>query len=223
MKTFKALALLLTYPEPAWLAALDEVEAVLVEETASNGAAAGSLSALLQHLRGERLIELQQHYVATFDRNPAHSLHLFEHIHGESRERGEAMVSLLQEYRQHGLEIDADELPDYLPLFLEYLSLRPEDEALALLGEAVDVLALIGGRLARDGSPYQGIFRVLEALSPVAAAPLAEQPSRDMEDALVRFGPGADGVEPLLTPKPQVAYVDPPRPGSRAPTGIGQA
>src|SRR4030065_1152744 len=122
MKSYQALALLLTYPEQAWLAHLDEVEALLVEEAATNAEAAPRLQALFSLLRESSLIELQQNYVATFDQNPSHSLHLFEHIHGESRDRGQAMVDLIEEYRKHDLEIDASELPDYVPLFLEYLS-----------------------------------------------------------------------------------------------------
>ena len=76
---------------------------------------------------------LQEQYVATFDRGRALSLHLFEHIHGESRDRGQAMVNLLEVYRKHGFELNARELPDYIPLFLEYLAQRPVEEALSLI------------------------------------------------------------------------------------------
>ena len=211
MKSYQALALLLTYPEAEWLAHLDQVEALLVEEADRNGDAAPRLDALLTFLRGQTLLELQQNYVATFDQNPSHSLHLFEHIHGESRDRGQAMVDLVEEYRKHDLEIDASELPDYVPLFLEYLSILPVDEAAALLGDAINVLALIGRKLHANGSPYHAVFDVLQSLSPVAAQPLPEPPVRDMDEAMERFGPAIDGREPLLTPQTQVAYADLPK------------
>jgi len=212
MKSYQALALLLTYPQAEWLAHVDEVEVLLVEESAQNNNAASTLAPLLELLRETSLIELQQNYVATFDQTPSHSLHLFEHIHGESRDRGQAMVNLLQEYRAHGLLMSADELPDYVPLFLEYLSQRPDADAAALLGDAVHVLALIGGKLNKNGSPYHTVFDVLEALSPVAAQPLQEPPVRDMDEAMETFGPAIDGREPLLGAKPNIAYADLPKP-----------
>ena len=99
---------------------------------------------------------------------------------------------------KHGLQMTGDDLPDYVPLFLEFLDQQTVQEAARLLGDAVHVLAHIGRKLAANGSPYAGIFTVLEQLSPVAAEALTEPPVRDMDEALETFGPGADGVEPLL-------------------------
>ena len=107
MKTYKVLSLLLSYPETGWLEALPEMQAALAGEAEFNGNAAKSVAPLLAMLRELSLIELQEIYVATFDRNPSHSLHLFEHIHGESRERGSAMVNLLEEYWKHGFDASA--------------------------------------------------------------------------------------------------------------------
>jgi nitrate reductase delta subunit len=210
MKTFKVLSLLLMYPEPDWLDALPEMEAALAEEAGSNGDALARLAPLFDVLRRSRLIELQENYVATFDRNPSHSLHLFEHIHGESRDRGSAMIDLLEEYWKRDFDASSSELPDYVPLFLEFLSLLPTEEALALLGDAVHVLAAIGRKLDANGSPYATTFRVLEAISPVEAQELIEPPVRDMDEAMEMFGPSADGVEPLLKPGPQIAVVQMP-------------
>jgi nitrate reductase delta subunit len=217
MKTFKVLSLLLMYPEADWLAALPELEEALAAEAGLNGDAHTQLAPLTGLLRRSGLIALQENYVATFDRNPSHSLHLFEHIHGESRDRGSAMIDLLQEYWKHDFDASAAELPDYVPLFLEFLSLLPDEEALALLGDAVHVLAAIGRKLDASGSPYAAVFQVLEALSPVAAQELAEPPVRDMDEAMERFGPSADGVEPLLKPRPQVAVMQ--MPASRRAAG----
>ena len=207
MKTFKVLSLLLSYPQAEWLNELSLMEEVLDHEKKHNGAAKQQLTALFHALRTETLLQSEQTYVGTFDRNPSHSLHLFEHIHGESRDRGSAMVNLIEEYRKHGLDMDAAELPDYVPLFLEYLSQLPDQDARKLLGEAVDVLALIGRKLKGNNSPYHRIFAVLEGMSPVAAQPLPEVPIRDMEETIIQFGPTADGVEPLMVPKPQTAYI----------------
>ncbi len=211
MKTFKVLSILLTYPEAEWLEALPEMEKAIEEEAAFNGRASDQLFPLFSMLRRLSHIELQEIYVATFDRNPSHSLHLFEHIHGESRDRGSAMINLLEEYWKHDFDASASELPDYVPLFLEFLSLLPEEEALPLLGDAVHVLAAIGKKLEKNGSHYATVFHLLEALSPVAALELAEPPVRDMDEAMEMFGPSVDGVEPLLKPGPQVAVVQMPQ------------
>ena len=210
MKTFKVLSLLLMYPEPDWLAALPELDDALADNAGFNGDARARLAPLFDLLRQSDLIALQENYVATFDRNPSHSLHLFEHIHGESRDRGSAMINLLNEYWKHDFDASASELPDYVPLFLEFLSLLPAGEALELLGDAVHVLAAVGRKLDANGSPYATTFQVLEALSPVAAQALAEPPVRDMDEAMEMFGPSADGVEPLLKPGPQVTVVQMP-------------
>ena len=210
MKTFKVLSLLLMYPESDWLAALPEMHAALADEAGFNRDARGKLAPLFDLLHETRLIALQENYVATFDRNPSHSLHLFEHIHGESRDRGSAMIDLLNEYWKYDFDASSSELPDYVPLFLEFLSLLPAEEALELLGDAVHVLATIGRKLDANGSPYATAFQVLEALSPVAALELAEPPVRDMDEAMEMFGPSVDGIEPLLKPGPQVSVVQMP-------------
>lgn len=195
MKHYRILSALLLYPEPELVAALPELEAGLDERPGMRAA----LRPLLAHLAGEDLITLQQYYVQTFDRTPSHSLHLFEHIHGESRDRGQAMVDLMEEYKHHGLQMEGDDLPDFVPLFLEFLSqLDGEDQAGPLLGDAVHVLAHIGSKLAANGNVYACVFDVLEQLSPVEAEALSEPPVKDMDEALETFGPGADGVEPLL-------------------------
>lgn len=199
MKHYRILSALLLYPEPELVAALPEMQAGLDARPGMRAA----LRPLLTHLAGEDLITLQQYYVQTFDRTPSHSLHLFEHIHGESRDRGQAMVDLMEEYKKHGLQMQGDELPDFVPLFLEFLSqLEGEDKAGPLLGDAVHVLAHIGGKLAANGNVYACVFDVLEQLSPVPAEALTEPPVKDMDEALETFGPGADGVEPLLKHAP---------------------
>lgn len=202
---YRALGALLVYPEAELQAAIPELARTL----ASEPDVLRGVQPLLAQLAEGELIELQQAYVQLFDRNPSHSLHLFEHIHGEDRARGQAMVDLIDEYRQHGFEPVADELPDYVPLFLEFLSLCDADEAARLLGDAVHVLAHVAKKLADSGSAYAGVLDALVWLSPVAPEPLTVPPIRDMDEALETFGPGVDGVEPLLKPAmPAVATVN---------------
>ncbi|HJV82791.1 nitrate reductase molybdenum cofactor assembly chaperone [Noviherbaspirillum sp.] len=194
MQHYQVLSALLLYPEQGLIDSLGELESIL-EKTPELHA---PLRPLFAYLAQEELIALQENYVATFDRNPSHSLHLFEHIHGESRDRGQAMVDLMEEYKKHGLEMVGDDLPDYVPLFLEFLSQLDKDEAERLLSDAVHVLAHVGRKLAANGSPYAGVFDAVQQLSPVVAEELSEPPVRDMDEALETFGPGVDGVEPLL-------------------------
>lgn len=201
MSIYRVLSALLSYPEPELIEALPEIEEMLAETPAIRA----QLQPLIDHLRTTDLIRLQEDYVADFDRSRQQSLYLFEHIHGESRERGDALLDLLREYQKHGFEPSdlpgsPQETPDYLPLFLEFLSLLPEKDAARLLGDAVNVIALVGDRLAEKGNLYASIFGVLQMLSPVVAQPMEDAPARDMEMLLDRMGPGDDGAEPLLKP-----------------------
>ncbi len=164
MKTLKVLSALLCYPEPEMRAALEEMAEVLVRENLLPEREQQALLAMMSQMRRTDLIELQERYVRLFDRGRALSLHLFEHIHGESRDRGQAMINLLEVYRQHGFALSARELPDYLPLLLEYLAQRPDGEALDMLADAMHVMALLGARLAERGSDYHVVFDALAAL-----------------------------------------------------------
>lgn len=202
---YKISSVLLCYPEPELLAALDDIR----QQLEASPTAASMLQPLLVQLEGGDLIRLQENYVQTFDRSPAHSLHLFEHIHGEDRARGQAMVDLLEEYKEHGFEPVCAELPDYVPLFLEFLTQCEPQEADRLLGNAVHVLGHIAGKLRESSSPYAGVLDLLVWLSPVAPEPLSVPPIRDMDELLETFGPGADGSEPLLKPAlPAIAPVN---------------
>ena len=164
MKTLKVLSALLCYPQPEWQTALGEMAEVLEQEKLLPKDGQRALRALINRLERTDLMELQERYVAIFDRGRALSLHLFEHIHGQSRDRGQAMVDLLEIYRRHGFEMNARELPDYIPLFLEYLAQRPGGEALDMLAETLHVMALLGARLAERGSDYHVVFDALAAL-----------------------------------------------------------
>jgi nitrate reductase delta subunit len=209
MKTYLALSALLAYPEQELLEALPEVGAALDAESLLPRAARRELENLMLELAGDDLYDCQERYVALFDRSRALSLHLFEHVHGESRDRGQAMVDLAALYRAHGFEPAGNELPDYLPLFLEYVSLLPEREAKDQLAETADILRAVGDGLARRGSRYCAVFAALLALAGerglaerLASQPQAaeedssEQLDRAWKDEPVTFGP-EPGVQPL--------------------------
>ena len=167
MKTFKVLGLLISYPKPGWVPHLDECGETLRQEQFLPAKQLSGVLAFIEELKTADLYSVQEEYVATFDRGRSHSLHLFEHIHGESRDRGQAMVNLLAAYEEKGLYIEQAELPDYIPLFLEFLSLCPVDEAVALLGEPIDIMATIAARLHERKSSYAVLFDALVALSRV--------------------------------------------------------
>lgn len=194
MQIYKILSVLLCYPDQELLDSLPAIN----QELQKLAVDTHKLQPLLDYLANTDLIEVQENYVQVFDRTPSHSLHLFEHIHGEDRSRGQAMVDLMEEYKAAGFELVTDELPDYLPLFLEFLTVRDAQEAEELLIVAIDVIGHVGRKLATNGSLYAAIFEVLESLSPVAAQPLTVPPVRDMDEALEKFGPNPEGVEPLL-------------------------
>ena len=119
MKSLRALAALLTYPTAELVAAAAEIRDVLDSEAVVPRAARAALHRLIDDLAAGDLYDLQERYGLLFDRTRSLSLHLFEHVHGESRDRGQAMVDLLKLYEENGYTPTARELPDYLPLFLE--------------------------------------------------------------------------------------------------------
>lgn len=160
----KITSLLLSYPEKELLDELPELKAALASSAVPE-AVAVALGRLIDDLAGRDLYEAQERYVHLFDRTRALSLHLFEHIHGESRDRGQAMVDLMALYEAGGFEIDAKELPDYLPLFLEFLSTRPRAEAEDLLGQTAHITEAIGERLKKRESVYASAFAALSLLS----------------------------------------------------------
>ncbi|WP_043766090.1 nitrate reductase molybdenum cofactor assembly chaperone [Algiphilus aromaticivorans] len=164
MKSLLVLSRLMGYPDEAVAAGVAEMRAVLDEEGVLPAQARAGVEAVLQRLETTPLLDLQEEYVATFDRGRALSLHLFEHVHGESRDRGQAMVELMQHYAAHGLELGARELPDYLPLMLEFLSTQPPEQTQELLGDAMPAIVLLGARLREQDSIHARLFEALEAL-----------------------------------------------------------
>jgi len=208
MKTFKVFSALLSYPSEELIGAVPELTQALDADRLLSPDCRKALDVLLDELAAHDVYDLQERYGLLFDRSKTLSLHLFEHVHGESRDRGQAMVDLRSMYETAGLFIAANELPDYLPLFLEFLSTQELSAARELLGQTAHILAALAERLDRRHSSYKAVFDALVAIA-------AETPRRDIVEELlkspdvdpmdlqaldaaweeeeVRFGPGTQG------------------------------
>jgi nitrate reductase delta subunit len=204
--TFKVLSALLSYPTEELQQAGDELHAALREEALLPSATQEALERLITDFAAADLYDLQERYVDLFDRSRSLSLYLFEHVHGESRDRGQAMIDLKSLYEKHGLLSLSNELPDFLPLFLEFLSMLPPEEARKLLGQIDHIASALGERLHKRQAPYEVLFQALGELAATTAkevqtAVVSDVPEEDpndlaaldaqWEDEPVTFGPGA--------------------------------
>jgi nitrate reductase delta subunit len=187
MKTFKVLSALLTYPSQDLIAAAPDFGAVLDSENLVPAVQRHALDTLIDEIAGGELYDLQEGYGLLFDRSRTLALHLFEHVHGESRDRGQAMVDLKTLYEEAGFAIAANELPDFIPLFLEFLSMQPLAAARDLLAQPAHILAAMAERLGRRKSSYRAIFDTLVAI-------VAEAPQREIVDELLK-GPDPDPMD----------------------------
>ena len=201
--TLRALAALLAYPSDELKAHAGELRDAIAGEQSLSRADRRRLEPLLTSLERDDLLDLQSAYSELFDRSRSLSLHLFEHVHGDSRERGQAMIDLGKQYVEGGFFLEANELPDFVPVFLEFASCLPPAEARESIGEPAHVFAALAERLEKRGSPYGGIFHALVALAGVrldatAVAELQEKvpdedPARideEWEEAPVSFSSG---------------------------------
>lgn len=226
-RSLKALSLILSYPSRELQEAMPELGDVLVADARLAPSVRAALAMLVQDLEEGDLYDLQERYVMLFDRSRTLSLNLFEHVHGESRDRGGAMVSLIETYRAGGFEPATTELPDHLPVLLEFLASRPLAEAQETLADAAHILDALAARLNRRGSGYAAAFAALLHLSGSqadsgAVAEMLAQPDDDPTDLAaldaiwaeteVTFGPdptaGCPQVRDLL------AAMDPPLTGA---------
>jgi nitrate reductase delta subunit len=180
--TLRILAALLGYPDARLRGYLPEMASLLKQERSLAATRSGELIALMASLERGDPLESEAAYVELFDRGRATSLHLFEHVHGDSRERGPAMIDLGQTYEKAGLVLAEGELPDYLPAVLEFVSTQPSAEAKAFLGEISHLLKGIFGALRKRESAYASVLGALlelagekaEAVEPAPEPPLDE-------------------------------------------------
>ena len=223
MSVLKLLGVLVDYPQDELWQHGDE----LLEAAADPALPAKRRDALVDFVRellASDPLDAQDRWLSTFDRGRAMSLLLFEHIHGESRDRGQAMVDLVEAYRKNGFELAAKELPDYLPLLLEYLAQRPHAEARDWLHHVGPIVGLLGARAAERTSPYALLFDILVELADAkfdsgALRRLAQEEARDdtaqamdrvWEEEAVHFGPEApadDCAPPTRMPHASTATI----------------
>ena len=164
-RTLRALAALLGYPSEELKANIREVAGELERERALGYAESSRLAVLLSRFAEDDLLDLQSTYSELFDRSRSLSLHLFEHVHGDSRERGQAMIDLGQQYMESGFFLEGGELPDFVPVFLEFASCLPPAEAREMLAQPAHVFAALAERLDKRDSDYSAIFHSLVALT----------------------------------------------------------
>lgn len=220
MKSFQILSLLLSYPSADLQREAPALKAALATEGLLPAAAQAALVPLWARLAHDDLYDLQEAYVFLFDRTRNLSLNLFEHVHGESRDRGGAMVDLLNAYREGGYDLLGSDLPDHLPLFLEFLSTQSLGKARALLADAAPLLALLAARLAARQSAYAAVLEALLALVPERPKAAPEEKPEDPSDlaaldavyaeAEVVFGPDPGAGCPVA--RDILAQMAPPRP-----------
>lgn len=177
MQILKAIGLLMEYPDEfLWQCKEEVLSMVRRDAPLLDDFAAAMLNA--------PLLDKQAEWCEVFDRGRATSLLLFEHVHAESRDRGQAMVDLLAQYEKAGLVLDCRELPDHLPLYLEYLSILPEAEAREGLQNVAPILALLGGRLKQRDTPWYLLFDALLNLagSPLSSDSVTKQVKQETRD-----------------------------------------
>lgn len=182
--TLRALAALLGYPSEELKENIEQIRSALLEEGAIGPAALQRLEPLLASYEEGDLLDLQADYSELFDRSRKLSLHLFEHVHGDNRERGQAMIDLGTQYASAGFFLDSTELPDFIPVFLEFCSCLPTEEAREMLDQPAHVFAALAQRLDERDERYGAIFHAILAVAdarPEAEA-LAELQQNAPED-----------------------------------------
>lgn len=161
MRLYKIMSALLEYPDQELKSAIPEIAGLLQGETLSAEEAA-VIRKFTDWMSGMDVTELQASYVRTFDMTPEHSLHLTHHLFGDDRGRGPALIDLTEYYKEYGLVADESELPDYLPLVLEFASTLDPVEAKVFLSQTVKVLTQLAMNLEKAESPYAPLVRIIE-------------------------------------------------------------
>jgi len=199
--TLRVLAALLSYPDAEMRRHLSEMSEILRRERALPSDRLDELDGLIAKLRRADPLDAEAEYVQLFDRGRGTSLHLFEHVHGDSRDRGPAMIDLAQTYEQAGLLLAPGELPDYLPAVLEFVSTQPPREAKAFLGEMADILNAIFGALDKRESAYASALGALLELGGERARPVAADIDEPLDEAWAE-PPAFDGCSSIGQARP---------------------
>lgn len=198
----KALACLLLYPDEELLKSLPEIESTLRDSAELDASSKGQLKGLIEWIRETDMSSLQAAYVSTFDIGKHGSLNLFEHTQGDSRDRGHVMVELNRLYKEHGLELTTTELPDHLPVFLEFLAGLKREDAQLWLESVIGPIKKIDHELQLDASPWEAVTAALLDFAGAEREVVSERtpdemiPTLDAEyyEAPVTFGGSVDPV-----------------------------
>jgi nitrate reductase delta subunit len=181
--TLRALARLLAYPDAQLRSELSALADAIDQEAALPAARRAELRTLALELQRSAPLDTEARYVETFDRGRATSLHLFEHVHGDSRDRGPAMIDLAQTYEKAGLFLGPDELPDHLCVVLEFASTQPAALAKSFLGEMAHILTAIFSALLQRDSPYAAVLAAVLELSGHTAQAVTIAVDEAMDDS----------------------------------------
>ncbi|MGC4404953.1 nitrate reductase molybdenum cofactor assembly chaperone [Methyloversatilis sp. MC4-4] len=181
--TLRACALLIGYPDASLRGMLPSIATALHDEAALSAGRLAELEALIEALQQQAPLDTEAAYVELFDRGRSTSLHLFEHVHGDSRDRGPAMIDLAQTYEKAGLFLSPGELPDYLPVVLEFASTQPPKEARAFLGEMTHILNALFTALVKRESRYASVVGALIELAGERAQAVKIQPDEALDDS----------------------------------------
>jgi nitrate reductase delta subunit len=180
-KSLRAMARLLGYPDAELRGNMTGIRDALRIEAALSRQRLTELDGLIDALLRMAPLESEAQYVQLFDRGRSTSLHLFEHVHGDSRDRGPAMIDLVQTYEKAGLFLGEGELPDFLPVLLEFASTQPPREARALLGEIAHILNAIFAALRERHSAYAAVLGALIELGGETAQPVHIAPEESID------------------------------------------
>lgn len=181
--TLRVLAHLLRYPGAEFRANLPVMSEALSAEAALPDQRLDELQALLLRLGALPSLQVESEYVELFDRGRSTALHLFEHVHGDSRDRGPAMIDLIQTYEQAGLYLGSEELPDHLPVLLEFASTQPPQQAREFLAETAHIVRVIFSALLKRQSPYASVLAAVLELSGEKAEAVAIDPEPEIDDS----------------------------------------
>lgn len=159
---YKAMSLLLEYPTQELHANLDDMAKAVSQETDMQDEERAAVLDLIAFMRQSDPIELQAEYVKTFDLVAEHSLHLTHHLFGDDKNRGPALIDLTEMYKEYGLDQATNELPDYLPLVLEFASQLEDSEARVFLADTAKILKVLADNLDKVSSPWAAGIRLIE-------------------------------------------------------------
>jgi nitrate reductase delta subunit len=180
-QVLRLLSVCLSFPDERIMAGWADIEAAVAG--LRGPAMRERLAAFTALLKAQPLLDLQEHYTAVFDLNPQTSLNLTYHVLGDGEDRGRALAGLVELYHRSGFEPNDSELPDYLPMMLEFLAASPEAAGDARVARCLSILPGLLGRLKENGSTYAAALEILCELFPATADTLQPRANGHLPEA----------------------------------------